>query len=282
MGSSTPNQTSDVLEAPHRRGASETISSPALLPGVQQERPEWLPAPPRGVPTLTPQHRLACLLAASVLSPPPHPRIPLLNPSPARSRPSPEVTTSRHHGSLRCHLVEDTVPHEGLSLLSQVLMWRPPPAMDHEAAGGQSDGRAVPRAAWSPGVMTFSLPSSCQTSSLARLCSAPGGHWRGTRMRTGEQFRPAQHEVARFGHMLVSRGPLRCSNTASPWGLPLARACGRHFGGSGTEALSSPALQTEALTADRLGGPGRGETLFLWLLYFFGLWLFDNSSKNSL
>ena len=42
---------------------------------------------------------------------------------------------------------------------------------------------------------------------------------------------------------------------------------GGHFGGSVTEHLSSPALQTEALTLQRdWEGPGRGETLFLWLL----------------
>lgn len=49
-----------------------------------------------------------------------------------------------------------------------------------------------------------------------------------------------------------------------------------------TEDLSSRPSDGGPNTADRLGGPRWRGTLFLWLLYFFGLWLFDNSSKNSL
>lgn len=49
-----------------------------------------------------------------------------------------------------------------------------------------------------------------------------------------------------------------------------------------TEDLSSRPSDGGPDTADRLGGPRWRGTLFLWLLYFFGLWLFDNSSKNSL
>lgn len=49
------------------------------------------------------------------------------------------------------------------------------------------------------------------------------------------------------------------------------------------QRTSAPSPQTEALTQQTgWEGPGRGGILFLWLLYFFGLWLFDNSSKNSL
>lgn len=49
-----------------------------------------------------------------------------------------------------------------------------------------------------------------------------------------------------------------------------------------SQSTSAPSPQAEALT-QQIGweGPGGGQTLFLWLLYFFGLWLFDNSSKNS-
>lgn len=104
--------------------------------------------------------------------------------------------------------------------------------------------------------------------------SVPSGGGRGA-LHWGE------HSAEVFQH---GGEPALVSPPTSPSMSPvLTGPRGSHFRWSVTEDVGSSALETEALTQQTAWeGPGRGETLFLRLLYFFGLWLFDNSSKNSL
>ena len=68
------------------------------------------------------------------------------------------------------------------------------------------------------------------------------------------------------------RGPALNVSHQAPWNVSpsfLTGAWGSHFGGTVTEHINSPALQTDALRQQTgWEGPGPGQTLFPWLLIF--------------